>query len=248
LPFKELNLILMRGVPMDGQAPRNQPRALALGYFELLDRKLDRLLRIGLIVDDANELTPASRGAVNAPGVAFRVLGRFGHGVTIAKKARGGVIDRPSARIFDLDQRPSLTPKYRLLLRHFPARSTLPSAHGVPNGSGHVQGTQQGETLMRKVASIGLAIGALTVTALPVRADDQSISIATGAIGGQQGAFRATPWVPPGPGSYGRYPYSGYAYSLYGGSPYGGYASSDGYVPQNCTYIGGPKGGNWTCW
>jgi hypothetical protein len=49
---------------------------------------------------------------------------------------------------------------------------------------------------MRKIASIGFAIGALTVTALPVRADDQSIYFATGAIGGQQSAFRATPWVP----------------------------------------------------
>jgi hypothetical protein len=101
---------------------------------------------------------------------------------------------------------------------------------------------------MRKIASIGFAIGALTVTALPVRADDRSIYFATGAIGGQQSAFRATPWVPPGPGSYGRYPYAGYAYSSYGGYPYGGYAPSDGYAPQNCTYIGGPKGSSWTCW
>jgi hypothetical protein len=37
---------------------------------------------------------------------------------------------------------------------------------------------------MRKIASIGFAIGALTVTALPVHADDQSIGFATGAIGG----------------------------------------------------------------
>ena len=110
------------------------------------------------------------------------------------------------------------------------------------------EGSPKGETLMRKIASIGFAIGALTVTALPVRADDQSIYFATGAIGGQQSAFRATPWVPPGPGSYGRYPYAGYAYSSYGGYPYGGYAPSDGYAPQNCTYIGGPKGSNWTCW
>jgi hypothetical protein len=101
---------------------------------------------------------------------------------------------------------------------------------------------------MRNIASIGFAICGLTVTALPVRADDQSIYFATGAIGGQRSAFGATPWVPPGPGSYGRYPYAGYGYSSYGGYPYGGYAPSDGYAPQNCTYIGGPKGSGWTCW
>ena len=37
---------------------------------------------------------------------------------------------------------------------------------------------------MRKMASIGFAIAVLTVTALPVHADDQSIGFATGAIGG----------------------------------------------------------------
>jgi hypothetical protein len=107
---------------------------------------------------------------------------------------------------------------------------------------------------MRKIASIGFAIGALTVAALPVRADDQSIYFATGAIGGQQSAFRAAPWVLRGPGAYGGYPYGGYAYSSYGGYPYGGYAQGDVYAPQsgyalqNCTYIGGPKSGGWTCW
>jgi hypothetical protein len=101
---------------------------------------------------------------------------------------------------------------------------------------------------MRKIASIGFAIGALTVAALPVRADDQSIYFATGAIGGQQSAFRATPWAPPSPGSYGRYPYAGYAYSSYGEYPYGGYAQGNVYGPQSCTYSGGPKGSGWTCW
>ena len=110
---------------------------------------------------------------------------------------------------------------------------------------------------MRNIASIGFAVGALTVAALPVRADDQSIYFATGAIGGQQGAFRAAPWAPPGPGAYGRYRYAGYAgyaYGSYGGYPYGVYGQSDGYAPQsgyglqNCSYIGGPKSSGWTCW
>jgi hypothetical protein len=99
---------------------------------------------------------------------------------------------------------------------------------------------------MRKIASIGFAIGALTITALPVHADDQSIGFATGAIGGaapvraydQQAQarsrqystyWRAAPWLQMSPEAY------------------GGYAQSDGYAHPNCTYVGGPKG-NWTCW
>jgi phosphatidylserine/phosphatidylglycerophosphate/cardiolipin synthase-like enzyme len=69
------------------QSPNDQPIALAFRYFELLDRKLDRRLLIRLMVDDANELSPAPRGAVNAPGVAFRLLGRFVHRATTAEKA-----------------------------------------------------------------------------------------------------------------------------------------------------------------
>jgi hypothetical protein len=112
---------------------------------------------------------------------------------------------------------------------------------------------------MRKFASIALAIGALTVAALPAQAEDQSVYFATGAIGGRDATW-------PGPQAYGRYPYRGYGYGsgpyaydeyapeAYVGSPYGGYGgypnggySYRGYGQQNCTYVGGPKG-NWTCW
>jgi hypothetical protein len=103
---------------------------------------------------------------------------------------------------------------------------------------------------MRKIASIGFAIGALTVAALPVHAADQSIGFATGAIGSaawpayqqsqstwrQHSAVRAAPSLQVSPEAYG-----GYAY--------GGYAQSDGYAQRNCTYIGGPKSStSWTCW
>jgi hypothetical protein len=75
------------GRPLSIQSPSDEPFALGFRYFELLDRKLDRRLRIGLMVDDANDLGPASRGAVNAPGVAFNLLGRaLVHSVTIAEK------------------------------------------------------------------------------------------------------------------------------------------------------------------
>jgi hypothetical protein len=47
------------------QPPSNKSSAPGFQYFELLDRKLDRRLRIGLIVDDANELNSASRGGLS---------------------------------------------------------------------------------------------------------------------------------------------------------------------------------------
>jgi hypothetical protein len=101
---------------------------------------------------------------------------------------------------------------------------------------------------MRKMASIGFAIAALSVTALPVHADDQSIGFATGAIGGtapptysydqqaqttsrqQNAAQRAEPSLQMSPEAY------------------EGYAQSGEDTQKSCTYIGGPKDStNWTC-
>ena len=101
---------------------------------------------------------------------------------------------------------------------------------------------------MRKMASIGFAIGALTVAALPVHADDQSIGLATGAIGAgappaysydqqaqttsrqQNAAQRAEPSLQMTPEAY------------------EGYAQSGEDAQKSCTYIGGPKDStNWTC-
>ena len=96
---------------------------------------------------------------------------------------------------------------------------------------------------MRKIASIGFAIGALTVTTLPVHADDQSIGSAawpayqqSQSTWRQHSAVRAAPSLQVSPEAYG-----GYAY--------GGYTQSDGYAQRNCTYVGGPKSStSWTCW
>jgi hypothetical protein len=102
---------------------------------------------------------------------------------------------------------------------------------------------------MRKMASIGFAIGALTAFALPAYADDQSIGFATGAIGGgapsaysyddqqaqtksrQQSADqRAEPSLQMSPEAY------------------EGYAQSGEDAQKSCTYIGGPKDSTvWTC-
>jgi hypothetical protein len=119
---------------------------------------------------------------------------------------------------------------------------------------------------MRKVTSIGFAIGTLTIIALPVHAEDQSIYYATGAIGGgarpayagdqqaqytwrRYSAVRPAPSLRVSPAAYGGYPYGRYSYGgyPYGGYPYGGYAQSYGYAQRNCTYVGGPKG-DWSCW
>jgi hypothetical protein len=100
---------------------------------------------------------------------------------------------------------------------------------------------------MRKIAYIGLAAAALTATALPAAADDQSISFATGMIGGAAPQARwnlhqaQTPWRPDGtvqraaPSPYGDYAQGG------------DFAQSGAFTQRNCTYVGGPKG-NWSCW
>jgi len=83
---------------------------------------------------------------------------------------------------------------------------------------------------MRQIASIGVAIAALTITALPVHADDQSISFAVGAIGGTSLPARRDVPQPQ-----------------ITSQAYGGYAQSGGYVQKNCGYSGGPKSPAWTC-
>jgi hypothetical protein len=99
---------------------------------------------------------------------------------------------------------------------------------------------------MRKFAFIGLAAVALSVTALPALADDQSISLATGAIGSAAPPTNVQHAQPTrqrngAVQSAAPSPYGAYAQDS-------GYAQSGGYDQRNCTYIGGPKGNNLTCW
>jgi hypothetical protein len=99
---------------------------------------------------------------------------------------------------------------------------------------------------MRQIASIGVAIAALTITALPVHADDQSISFAVGAIGGTSLPVRGdVPQAQITPRPYGALDRA--APLLQGTEAYSGYAQSGGYVQKNCGYTGGPKGPGWTC-
>jgi hypothetical protein len=95
---------------------------------------------------------------------------------------------------------------------------------------------------MRKIAYIGLAAAALTATALPALADDQSISFATGMIGGAAPWARwnpqqaQSPWRPNG------------TVQRAAPSPFSDYAQSSAFTQRNCTYVGGPKTGDWSCW
>jgi hypothetical protein len=99
---------------------------------------------------------------------------------------------------------------------------------------------------MRQIASIGVAIAALTITALPVHADDRSISFAVGTIGGTSLPVRGdVPRAQITPRPYGALDRA--APLLQGTEAYSGYAQSGGYVQKNCSYTGGPKGPGWTC-
>jgi hypothetical protein len=100
---------------------------------------------------------------------------------------------------------------------------------------------------MRQIASIAVAIAALTVTALPGRADDQSIDFALGTIGGTALPVRGdVPQAPITPRPYSALERG--APALQGTEAYAGYAQSGGYVQRNCSYSGGPKSGtSWTC-
>ena len=101
---------------------------------------------------------------------------------------------------------------------------------------------------MRKIASIGIAIGALAVATLPTRADDQAIGqgikLATGQVDGsarpaqtdnqqarvssQRSAVRAAPFPQVGREAYAR-------------------VGEAGAYLRTCGHVGGPNGGSWTC-
>jgi hypothetical protein len=78
---------------------------------------------------------------------------------------------------------------------------------------------------VRKIASIGIAIGTLAVAVLPVRAEDQqgrAASVPHGAVQRATSLPRAS------------------------GEAYAGFAQGGAYL-QTCSHIGGPKSGSWTC-
>jgi hypothetical protein len=74
------------------QPPSDEPAAQVFRYLELC-------LLIARAMDDANEPSPRPVRAVNAPGVAFGLLGwACGRGVAIGDAPGGGIAGRPTAR------------------------------------------------------------------------------------------------------------------------------------------------------
>jgi hypothetical protein len=99
---------------------------------------------------------------------------------------------------------------------------------------------------MHKVATIGIAIGALSVAALPVRADDQAIGLATGQLG-------ASWWSAPTDNQQARAaPAQRRAiqrtepFPQVSSEAYAAFGLGGAYLPI-CSYIGGPKGASSAC-
>jgi len=101
---------------------------------------------------------------------------------------------------------------------------------------------------MRQIASICFAMAALTVTALPVHADDQTIDFAVSSIGGEAPPVRRdAPQAQFTPRPYDAGVRAAPSPQM-STEAYGGYAQSFGYAQKNCSYTGGPKGSaSWTC-
>jgi hypothetical protein len=92
---------------------------------------------------------------------------------------------------------------------------------------------------MRKVASIGIFIGALAVAVLPARADDQIIGFAAGQFGSSAQQARSASW------QHGAVQRSAPVPQV-SSEAYVGFAEGGAYA-QTCSHIGGPKNGSWTC-
>jgi hypothetical protein len=91
---------------------------------------------------------------------------------------------------------------------------------------------------MIKIASIGFAVVTLAMSALPAHADSETIGLLTGATGAPHGArsSQQQSYDVLRPQSQQR---SAFAY--------GHYAEGAELSRSVCGYIGGPKGGTWSC-
>jgi hypothetical protein len=102
----------------------------------------------------------------------------------------------------------------------------------------------QGETDMVRITSIGIAVGALAIAALPVRADDQARSLILNQLGGY--ALSA----PSDNQQAMQREHSGMRHSApsprVSGDIYGAFTEGGAYG-QTCGNVGGPKGGTWVC-
>jgi hypothetical protein len=97
---------------------------------------------------------------------------------------------------------------------------------------------------MVRITSIGIAVGALAIAALPVRADDQARGLILNQFGGyglsassdnQQGMQRE----PSGMRRTATSPRAS-------GDIYGAFTEGGAYR-RTCSYVGGPKSSTWVC-
>jgi hypothetical protein len=91
---------------------------------------------------------------------------------------------------------------------------------------------------MIKIASIGFAVVTLAMSALPAHADSETIGLLTGAVGAAHGARSSQQQ------SYDMLRTQSRQRSAFA---YGYYAEGAGLPRTACGYIGGPKGGTWSC-
>ena len=96
---------------------------------------------------------------------------------------------------------------------------------------------------MVRITSIGIAVGALAIAVLPVRADDQARGLILNQLGyglsaqsdNQQAMYREHGGMrrtTPSP--------------QVSGNVYGAFTEAGSYG-QTCGHVGGPKSGNWVC-
>jgi hypothetical protein len=91
---------------------------------------------------------------------------------------------------------------------------------------------------MIKIASIGFAVVTVAMSALPVHADSETIGLLTGAAGAAHGARSSQQQSHDILRTQSRQR-SAFAY--------GYYAEGAELSRSVCGYIGGPKGGTWSC-
>ena len=95
---------------------------------------------------------------------------------------------------------------------------------------------------MVRITSIGIAVGALAIAALPVRADDQARGLILNQLGGyglsassdNQQAMQRDPSRRTAPSP------------RVSGDIYGAFTEGGAYG-RTCSYFGGPKGSTWVC-
>ena len=98
-----------------------------------------------------------------------------------------------------------------------------------------MRGVQLGDTIVVKIASIGLAVATLALAALPAHAGDETIRPLIGTAGAPHWSRSSQQQSAD--------PLRQHSAAL----AYGDYAEGAGLPWKVCGHVGGPKVGTWTC-